>query len=77
MTRRLVLVNVSNYPNETYEIAMGRAGTPSNRISIAPGETADIQNAFTDGRLDLSIAESINPNAPDKYQTPTIEVTLP
>lgn len=70
MTRRLVLVNMSNWPNEEYEIDLeGKTAT------LAPGETLDL-GAFVDEKQ-VMVTPTDNPEADKEYSPPRIKVDLP
>ena len=74
MTRRLAIVNLSNWPNEDYAVRLDK-GDGSGKIieKIAPGEFVDIHPPYISmfDPLELEVVELNNDFAPKQY-TPVI-----
>ena len=70
MTRRLVLLNLSNYENEDYGVANGP--------TLAPGEYMDVSECAKgpDGAILLEVYEATNPEAPGKYKEASFKARL-
>ena len=78
MTRRLILVNASNWENEEYSIFLNKGGLPDDHFILAQGEYKDVTNRFSrDGRLDATICELFDSKKEAKYKKPHLRWSFP
>ena len=75
MTRRLVMVNMSNYEDEDYRLVVGQDPMEEVTVVLAPGEYVEMSH-HTDktGRVNVMAAEVTNLDEPHQYTEPIVDL---
>ena len=80
MTRRLVLINLSNHEDEDYQIEYmdsdGNMLEERETITLAPGKSHSMEYEYKEQTF-LQITPVTNVAASDRYKEPTVRVTIP